>query len=184
MRWAANHKQAMNRGLNRIWILPQNKLASRARVELMRCGSRLVTGRVPTYPFPEALPDPNKVNITVPCFFFKVNARSTIWSAIVMPSADGPRVPVTTSSGRARLAQRRASRRVRQTTTPTAPSKVGVAPWISAESSVRLHGRVDIKFRPERKPHFPSAQLMLRQMHLTNVSESIEAVVLSFLAKF
>ena len=35
--------------------------------------------------------------------------------------------------------------------------------------------KVEIKFLLECKFHFPSAQLMLRQMHLTNVSESIEA---------
>ena len=46
--------------------------------------------------------------------------------------------------------------------------------------SVRRHGRansvnVEIKFHLEFKLRFPSAQLMLRQMHLTNVSESIKA---------
>ena len=35
--------------------------------------------------------------------------------------------------------------------------------------------KVDIKFHVECKLHFPSAQLMLRQMHLTNVPESNEA---------
>ena len=33
--------------------------------------------------------------------------------------------------------------------------------------------KVEIKFHLKHKLHFPSAQLMLRQMHLTNVSESI-----------
>ena len=33
----------------------------------------------------------------------------------------------------------------------------------------------EIKFHLKCKLHFPCAQLMLRQMHLTNVSESIEA---------
>ena len=33
----------------------------------------------------------------------------------------------------------------------------------------------EIKFHLDCKLHFPSAQLMLRQMHLTNVSENIEA---------
>ena len=46
--------------------------------------------------------------------------------------------------------------------------------------SVRRHGRVnsvkvEIKFHLECKFHFPSAQLMLRRMHLTKVFESIEA---------
>ena len=35
--------------------------------------------------------------------------------------------------------------------------------------------KVGIKFHLECKLHFPSAQLMLRQMHLTKVFESIEA---------
>ena len=35
--------------------------------------------------------------------------------------------------------------------------------------------KVEMKFHLECKLHFPSAQLMLRQMHSTNVSESIEA---------
>ena len=35
--------------------------------------------------------------------------------------------------------------------------------------------KVEIKFHLERKLHFPSAQLMLRLMHLTKVFESIEA---------
>ena len=34
--------------------------------------------------------------------------------------------------------------------------------------------KVEIKFHLECKLHFPSAQLMLRQMHLTKVFESIE----------
>ena len=46
--------------------------------------------------------------------------------------------------------------------------------------SVRHHGRAnsvkgEMKIHLECKLHFPSAQLMLWQMHLTNVSESIEA---------
>ena len=35
--------------------------------------------------------------------------------------------------------------------------------------------KVEIKFHLECKLHFPSAQLMIRQMHLTIVFESIEA---------
>ena len=35
--------------------------------------------------------------------------------------------------------------------------------------------KVEMKFHLECKLYFPGAQLMLRQMHLTNVSESIEA---------
>ena len=35
--------------------------------------------------------------------------------------------------------------------------------------------KVEIKFHLDCKLHFPCAELMLRQMHLTNVSESIEA---------
>ena len=44
--------------------------------------------------------------------------------------------------------------------------------------NVRRHGRgtqkVEIKFHLECKLHFPSAQLMFRQMHSTNVYENIE----------
>ena len=36
--------------------------------------------------------------------------------------------------------------------------------------------KVERKFHLECKLHFPSAQFMLRQMHLTNVSESIKAI--------
>ena len=41
---------------------------------------------------------------------------------------------------------------------------------------VRRHGRVkvEMKFHLESKLHFPSTQLMLRRMRLTNVSESIQ----------
>ena len=35
--------------------------------------------------------------------------------------------------------------------------------------------KVEMKFHLECKLHFPSAQFMLRQLHLTNLSESIEA---------
>ena len=35
--------------------------------------------------------------------------------------------------------------------------------------------KVEIKFHLECKLHFPGAELRLRQMHLTNLSESIEA---------
>ena len=35
--------------------------------------------------------------------------------------------------------------------------------------------KVEMKFHLESKLHFPSTKLMLRRMHLTNASESIEA---------
>ena len=43
------------------------------------------------------------------------------------------------------------------------------SPWTCNSVKVR------IKFNLQCKLHFPSTQLMLRQMHFTNVSESIEA---------
>ena len=45
-------------------------------------------------------------------------------------------------------------------------------------------GKFKVTFHFKCKLHFPGAQLMLRQIHLTDPSESIEATFFSFLVKF
>ena len=66
--------------------------------------------------------------------------------------------------------------RVARTRLPARPSVSLI--WREKEETVPQSSKsvkVEIKFHLECKLHFPSAQLMLRQMHCTNVSESIEA---------
>ena len=41
--------------------------------------------------------------------------------------------------------------------------------------------KVKVKFQVKCKLHFPSAQVMLRQMHLTDASESIDWPTIEFL---
>ena len=73
----------------------------------------------------------------------------------------------------------RCNKLVRPTANSTIPRKYyvfGVTSIGQRSSSWTCSSvKVETKFHPECKLHFPCAQLMLRKIHLTSVSESMEA---------